>query len=41
MKNAFKVIHNYEVDEVTIKNEDKQVVLKNQVHIMERWRQSD
>ena len=40
MKNAFKAIHNYEVDEVTIKGEDKQVVLKNQVHIMERWRQS-
>ena len=38
MKNAFKAIHNYEVDEVTIKNEDKQVILKNQFHIMEARR---
>ena len=38
MKNAFKAIHNYEVDKVTIKNEDKQVILKNQFHIMEARR---
>ena len=40
MKNALKAIHNYEVDEITIKNEENQAILKNHIHIMEAWQNS-
>ena len=41
MKNALKAVHNYEADEVTVKSEGNQTILKNQVHLMEAQRQPD
>jgi hypothetical protein len=39
MKNALKAIHNYELDEVTIKGGRGQTVLKNQISVMEAQKQ--
>ena len=39
LKNAFKAVHNYEVDEVTIKGNSGETTLKNQDHNMESSRQ--
>ena len=38
LKNALKAVHDYEVDEVTIKGEQGLTVLKNQIHTMEASR---
>ena len=40
LKNALKAVHNYEVDEVTIKGKHGLTTLKNQIHIMESAKQS-
>ena len=39
LKNAFKAIHDYEVDEVTIKGSQGRTTIKNQINIMESTRQ--
>jgi hypothetical protein len=40
MKNTLKAVHDYNVDEVTIKGPRGPTVLKNQHHVAESWKQS-